>query len=274
MARSSDGASSEARSSSSTEAEPVGSITFALSRIGRRVAALFLLSVGLALLAGPLPTRRAPYGPERLERAAVSEIETGGRILGAALVLAGAVLLVPLYGARPRPGTISIARESSAGTWDAIVVVMGAILGFGAVDWALVRLFAVDPVTDSFYHAMGVYFLVVGIPVVSVFTTSTVAQRLRVDPSGVGCEGLWGSDFVPWESVREVRVDRYHGPRTAAGALATREVLRTLVLEGASGTIRILEPPYRSTKRRIVRTLLAHAPPGLHSTIEDGVEGW
>ena len=217
-----------------------------------------------------LPIAEDQYQVQSLEAPASRWVRQLGAVALALGFLAAAGLYLPA-----RRGWISIASWRIALLYDVIGIAVLTPFAWPALDLLIAHFCAVEPdVLDDFMRFMGVFMLAVGVPVLSLFTTAVSTQRLRIDAAGIAKCGMIGQTSFTWEQVDDLQPGELSAPIERGGIWAPKQVMRTLTIEGKEDSITIIEPPSRSTRRRLVDQLQQHAPERLQEQVQSLAGQW
>jgi len=69
-------------------------------------------------------------------------------------------------------------------------------------------------------------------------------------------------------------VSEIYSVKRAGGITAPRQLMKIMRLEGETSSITLMEPPLKSTKKRILDALLIHAPEKWKEIIEEQGKVW
>jgi hypothetical protein len=177
-----------------------------------------------------------------------------------------------LYRSSSRGG-ILVARPMILLLWDAITILILSVFAYGVLDALFVSLWNTRG-WDSEFRVMGIFMTLILVPVMAFFITATGAQEVLVEESGVILRGMTGSSKLEWKDFRNLRVTTLRSVRKVRNLLAPKEITRLLVLEGEETVLRIMEPPLKKTKRKILDALAARGPRELASKMEAVKKDW
>lgn len=198
-------------------------------------------------------------------------LDMGRRITGALFFLAGALLLTGLYRAKK---SIQVARPGVIALWDIIVIVFCGFFMHAVLEFGFVELLGTEPFWDDYFHLMGTFFVLVTIPILSLYISATAAQSLTITQEGITSSGLFKRKFLPWSDLQAVSAPDIYSARLIGQAVAPRQVTRVLRLVGEDEGITIMEPPLKSTKRLISGELIDKAPLKWKQLIREATDGW
>ncbi|MBN1865799.1 hypothetical protein JW916_00775 [Candidatus Sumerlaeota bacterium] len=194
--------------------------------------------------------------------------------VGTLALLAGLLALIPLYRTKAQEG-IAVAGPVGVAVWDTVSVIFAGLAMVMVVDYGLVRLFHVNTLArDPEILFMSFFFLAFAVPILALLTTATSAQRIFIDEKGVRSRSMTGESQVAWDSLLSVQVNRISSPFRKRGFQMAKAVAKTLVVESRDGKVTILEPPMRSTKKRIIAAMERHAPESWRKTIREQGDDW
>ena len=171
---------------------------------------------------------------------------------------------------------IQIGKRSGMITWDVIIVGVGTIFTWWFLDSLLAKYFHTVPVwgDDKQAFFMGLYWITLGNLIMALFTTATSLQVLKITRENITVKGLFGQKTLAWSDVENIQVAEFFSPRKVSGVFAPRKVGKTLTIQGTSSTLYIMEPPFSSTKKKVLSTLAEYAPKELQQTILELSKKW
>jgi len=214
-------------------------------------------------------------GQIRYDEAYVSQeiprLDTGRRIAGALFLLAGILLLTGLYQAKKG---ILVARPGVIALWDFIVMVFCVIFMHAVLEFGFVQLLSIEPFWDNYFHLMGTFFVLVSVPLLSLYISATAAQSLTISQEGIASSGLFKRKFLPWSDLQAVSAPNIYSAKPIGQVVAPRQLTQVLRLEGELEAITIMEPPLKSTKRLISEELVDKAPLKWKQQIREATENW
>lgn len=207
-------------------------------------------------------------------RTPVRHLETVRRVVGGGLVMLGLLALGGCY-ATPADGGIRIGRRSAILVWDTVIVVVGVPFALWFLDMVFARAFGTAPEwKEDITRGMGLFMVVLANPVLALVTTAVSLQTLQVTRESLILKGLFGASTVAWTAVDGITVSRSFAPRRTAGIWAPKAVMKVLEISGGGSTVRVLEPPYASTKRSILKALAENAPEQWQDRIASVSDEW
>ena len=125
---------------------------------------------------------------------------------------------------------------------------------------------------------MGIFWVVLVYPVLAFITTAVSLQTLRVTCDTIVLKGLFGTAAVAWPEVESIHVSQACSPRKVGGLHAPHRVMKILETSAGASTLRVLEPPYASTKKKIIAALMEHVPekikPGIVAMSKEWLSLW
>lgn len=204
----------------------------------------------------------------------VKNLRLISKATGGVFLLLGLLAVRGLY--KPPSGGIQIGKRSGMIMWDVITIGIGVVFIWGLLDSLLAKYFqtAVQFGDVQMATFMGVFWLVIAIPVIAVFTTATGLQSVLITRQGVSVSGLFGQKALNWSAVEDIHLAEFYSARRVSGIFAPRKLAKVLEVSGGSTTLRIMEPPYASTKKEILDTLSAHAPDELKDSMAELSGPW
>jgi len=201
----------------------------------------------------------------------VPGLAQGRKIGGALFLIIGLLLMEGLY--RKKQG-IMIAKMWGVLLWDIIVICISVFFLYGALDLLFMKLFETGMVTEEFIQFMGVFWVFFAIPAVSLFIAATAAQAVTINERGIYLDGLFSKIFVSWDDLKDIDVSEIHSVKRAGGIIAPKQLMKIMCLKGETSSITLMEPPLKSTKKRILDALLTHAPEKWKEIIEEKGKAW
>ncbi|NCA82015.1 MAG: hypothetical protein EOM72_04645 [Opitutae bacterium] len=204
----------------------------------------------------------------------VPHLRTGGRIAGGVFVLLSVLALAGCHAAPPAGG-IRIGRRSAIVIWDVIIIAVGVPFSLWFLDMLFAHVFQTAPEwKEDITWGMGFFMVVLSNPVLALITTAMAAQTLWITRDTLRLKGLFGSSSMAWTELEGIAVAHAFTPRKAGGVPASHRVMKLLEIHGGGSTLRILEPPYASTKKLILEKLAEHAPGEWQERIATAGKEW
>lgn len=201
----------------------------------------------------------------------VPGLALGRKIVGAASLIMGLLLMTGLY---LKKQGIMIAKTWSVLLWDIIVICVSIFFFYGAIDLLFMKFFETGMGTEEFIQFMGVFWIFIGIPAVALFIGASAAQAVTINEKGIYLNGLFSKRFVSWDDLKDIEVSEMYSARKVGGITAPRQLMKIMRLEGETSSITLMEPPLKSTKKRILDALLTHAPEKWKEIIEEQGKVW
>lgn len=204
----------------------------------------------------------------------VPHLRTGVRIAGGVFVLLSLLALAGCHAAPPAGG-IRVGRRSAIILWDVIIIAVGVPFSLWFLDMLFAHVFQTAPEwKEDIPWGMGVFMVVLANPVLALVTTALSLQALWITRESIVQKGLFGSSAVTWTKLDGIAVAHAFTPRKAGGAPASHRGMKMLEFHGDGSTLRILEPPYASTKKLILKTLAEQAPDEWKERIATAGKEW
>jgi len=204
----------------------------------------------------------------------VPHLRAGCKAAGALFLLLGLGALCGGY-TRPPDSGIRVGARSAVIIWDVAIILVGLVFAWWFVEFVLAKGFQTATEWDEdFVVGMGVFWVVLANPLLALITTSMSAQTLWITGESVVQKGLFGSSSVRWADLEGIVVARAFTPRKTGGVPAPHRVMKILEIHGGGSTLRVLEPPYASTKKLILETLAGHAPNEWKERVAAVAEEW
>jgi hypothetical protein len=190
----------------------------------------------------------------------VKNLKTGCKVTGLFFLILGLAALCGSY-ALPSGGGIRVGKRSAVLIWDVCIMVVGAVFTWWFIEFVLSKGFQTATEWDEdFTVGMGGFWVVLVYPVLALITTAMSAQTVLITRESIAVKGLFGTSTLKWSGVESIGVSQTFSPRTVGAVPAPHRVMKVLSIEGEGGTLRIMEPPYASTKKAILAALLENAP--------------
>jgi hypothetical protein len=203
----------------------------------------------------------------------VEHLKTGCKGAGGLFLLLGAWLLYGLY-APPTHG-IRVGNRGTIILWDLIIIGIGSLFMWMTIDFLLHRTLGTEWWGgDEMMAGMGVFWVLLVTPLMAFITTATAIQTLWITQEGIALKGLTGLRALPWSEVTDIQLSGIRGPQSATGGHLTKTVTRHLVITGKSDSLRILEPPFASTKKEILSAMETFAPAEMKEGLSALTKEW
>lgn len=204
----------------------------------------------------------------------VKHLRAGCKVAGALFLLLGFGVLCGSY-ARPPDSGIRVGRRSAIIIWDVAIILVGLVFAWWFVEFVLAKGFqTATEWGEDFVVGMGVFWVVLANPMLALITTAMSSQTLWITRDAMVQKGLFGSSSVRWAELEGIAVAHAFTPRKAGGVPAPHRVMKILQIHGGGCTLRVLEPPYASTKKLILETLAEHAPDEWKERIATVAKEW
>ncbi len=201
----------------------------------------------------------------------VPGLALGRKLAGAASLIMGLLLMTGLY---LKKQGIMIAKTWSVLLWDIIVICFSVFFFYGAIDLLFMKLFETRMGTEEFIQFMGVFWVFLGIPALALFISASAAQAVTISEKGIYLNGLFSKIFVSWDDLKDIEVSEMYTAKKAGGITAPKQLMKIMRLKGETSSITLMEPPLKSTKKRILDALLTHAPEKWKAIIEEQGKVW
>jgi len=204
----------------------------------------------------------------------VKNLRIGCKVMGALFLILGFAALCGSY-VSPSGDGIRVGKRSAIIVWDVAIILVGLVFAWWFVEFVLAKCFkTATEWGEDFTVGMGVFWVVLANPVLALITTAMSYQTLRITRDTIAQKGLFGSSSVAWAKLEGIAVAHAFTPRKAGGVPAPHRVMKMLEIHGGGSTLRILEPPYASTKRLILETLAKNAPEPWQERIASVSKEW
>ena len=204
-------------------------------------------------------------------KAPIPGLALGRKIAGAASLIMGLLLMMSLY---LKKQGIMIAKTWSVLLWDIIVICFSVFFLYGAIDLLFMKLFKTGMGTEEFIQFMGVFWVFLGIPALALFISASAAQAVTINEKGIYLNGLFSKKCISWDDLKDIEVSEIHSVKKAGGIIAPRQLMKIMRLEGETSSITLMEPPLKSTKKRILDALFTHAPEKWKAIIKEQGKVW
>lgn len=203
----------------------------------------------------------------------VNHLKTARQVSGGLCLLLSLWLLAGIYS--PPANGIRIGKRSAIVLWDVIILGITALFMWLVVDFVLHQTLGTEWWGgDAQVAGMGLFWVGLITPVLALITTATALQTLWITPDGIALKGLTGMHAIPWTEVQDIALSTIRGPQSTTGGLPTKTVARHLIITGESDSLRILEPPYASTKKKILQAINTFAPAELREGMSALTKEW
>ncbi|MBW2622965.1 MAG: hypothetical protein JRD68_08665, partial [Deltaproteobacteria bacterium] len=100
------------------------------------------------------------------------------------------------------------------------------------------------------------------------------AQAVTINEKGIYLDGLFSKVFVSWDDLKDIEVSEIHSVKKVGGITAPKQLMKIMRFDGETSSITLMEPPLKSTKKRILDALLTHAPEKWKEIIEEQGKVW
>lgn len=171
---------------------------------------------------------------------------------------------------------IQIGKRSGMILWDFIVISFSVFFTWALLDSLLATYFQTSSVLGDVQMGlfMGIFWATFGNLVMALFVTATDIQTLMITEGGISVSGLFGKKALEWSGIEDIRLAEIYSARQVGSFFAPRKLAKILEISGGSSTLRIMEPPFASTKKEILNTLTAKAPEKLQGSIMGLSQQW
>lgn len=204
----------------------------------------------------------------------VKNLRTGCHVTGVLFLILGLAALCGSYASPPGAG-IRVGRRSAIIIWDVCIMGVGTVFTWWFVEFVLAKVFqTATEWGEDLTVGMGLFWVVLAKPVLALITTEMSFQTLSITRDTLLLKGLFGSSTVTWAELEGIAVTHAFSPRKVGGVLASHRVMKMLTIHGGGSTLRILEPPYASTKKLILETLAKNAPEAWQERIATAGKEW
>jgi hypothetical protein len=203
----------------------------------------------------------------------IKHLKTGCKAAAGLFLVLG---LWALYGTYLSPsGGIRVGRRSAIIIWDVIIVVVGGVFTWWFLEFVLAKIFqTATEWGEPFAVGMGVFWVAFVYPVLALITTALALQTILITRETVTLKGLFGADTVKWSEVEGMRVSQAFSPRKVGSVPAPHRVMKILIISAGKSTLRVMEPPYASTKKKIIAALMENAPEKVKPSITSVSKEW
>ncbi len=190
----------------------------------------------------------------------VKNLRIGCKVTGLLFLILGLAALCGSY-APPSGDGIRVGKRSAIIIWDVIIIGVGIPFALWFLDMVFAHVFHTVPEwKEDITWGMGLFMVVLANPVLALITTAMSCQTLWITRDTIVQKGLFGSSLVAWAKLEGIAVAHAFTPRKLGGVPAPHRAMKSLEIHGGGSTLRILEPPYASTKKVILETLAEQAP--------------
>ncbi len=203
----------------------------------------------------------------------VKNLKTWCKVVGIIFLVLGISLLYKSYA--PPTGGIRVGRRSAIIIWDVIIILISIPFAWWFIDLILVQVFQTVPEWKEYITwGMGVFWVVIAYPLLALITTATSIQTLWITSNTIVLKGLFNMTKVLWPDVESICVSQAYSPRKIGSVPAPHRVMKILEIRTGASTLRVLEPPYTSTKKEIIDMLMKHAPEKIKASITIVSKEW
>ncbi|MFH0879997.1 MAG: hypothetical protein V2A34_09810 [Lentisphaerota bacterium] len=190
----------------------------------------------------------------------VKNLRIGCKVTGVLFLILGLAVLCGSY-APSSDGGIRVGKRSAILIWDVIIIIVGIPFALWFLDMVFAQVFHTVPEwKENITWGMGLFMVVLANPVLALITTAMSYQTLWITRDTIALRGLFASSTVMWAEVEGMAVSQAFSPRQTGGVWAPKRVMKILEINGGGSTLRVMEPPYASTKKLILETLAEQAP--------------
>ncbi len=208
-----------------------------------------------------------------LTRNEVPHLQDLRRIAGVIFLLGGMLALFRSYPA----GTdgICIGRRSAVIIWDAVIIGIGVFFALWFLDMVFAQVFNTSPEwKEDITWGMGAFMVLLANPGLALITTFMSVQTLWITRDKITMKGLFGTSSIAWADLEGFRVSEAYSPRKVGGFFAPHRLMKILEVDGGGSTMRIMEPPYASTRKEITAAFIENAPEAWMKRIETVSKEW
>ncbi len=195
------------------------------------------------------------------------------KIVGILFLLMGFIVTRKLYF---RKRGIMVNPQKIAILYDIITLLFAVPSAWLFVSFVLEKLFFIPPVyagNEIFF--MGVFFLFIGVPLVSLFTSQLTSQSIGINSKGVIVDSLRVVEFVPWEELQSIEFSDEYVLVGRGGIPIPRKLQKSLKLTDISGnSIIINEPQLKSIKNKIIQHFEIHMTGNLKNEFMKLLSEW
>lgn len=168
----------------------------------------------------------------------VPGLALGRKIAGAVSLIIGLLLITGLY---LKKQGIMIARTRSILLWDIIVISVSVLFLYGAIDLSFMKLFGTVMCSEEFMQFMGVFWVFLGIPALSLFIAASAAQAVTINEKGIYLDGLFSKRFISWDDLKDIDVSELYSVKRAGGIIAPKQLMKIMQLDGETSSITLME---------------------------------
>jgi hypothetical protein len=202
------------------------------------------------------------------------------RVAGGVALIVAVLIAHRLYRTRRGPW-LNVSNLKGAAIADSITLVFGAVLCAGVPAALISRVLDVsNPLAElgsvEATVFAGVFGLLIGAPIMSLFASSFAPSWVKVDSDGITQQGMILRSHVSWDDIDAINVeervvrgrDRWGNP-TESGSIR----LKVLELVSEDDAISLLPPP-RRVRKEFVERLREHVPEWQRERLEEHLAVW
>ena len=239
-----------------------------MSLFFRRLTALWIISLGVGIII------RWSLGPP-FNGAASIWTPTNTLIIftGIVLLASGLYLLFPLYRV---PKGLMVNPPWMATFYDFISMLFGGAAAIMVVDLILLNIFGVPSnLYEEQLTFMSVFFLVIGIPILSAYTSRLGYQSIVVSAASVHITGPSGTTNILWTDVEKMELSDEYVIVGRMGTLIPRQLQKRLKITTKMGeSYFINEPQLKGKKKEVINKIKVNLPKTLDDTYSQMLDDW
>jgi hypothetical protein len=108
----------------------------------------------------------------------------------------------------------------------------------------------------------------------ALFSANQFSQSVEVAEDGLILHYPGGATVLTWEDIQGFDLKDSHTVVGRGGTMIPRKVQTKLTIKTADGISSLVEPGFKATKRKLIRTIMDKAPERLQSDLEKVSEVW
>jgi hypothetical protein len=158
---------------------------------------------------------------------------------------------------------------------DFINLIIGILASFLVQNVILLK-FQMPVIEDEdFSLFMGVYYFVLGIPIMAFFTNTMLGQIIRISSESIESDGFLNHQKLNWNEIQDIKLKDQYLPQGRVGIIIPRKLQKKMILKSEYGDELIInEPQTKKAKSKLYAHLVLHIPDRLKSMFEDQYAVW
>lgn len=206
-------------------------------------------------------------------RGEVKGIQSTLKIIGIIFFMIGVFLIKKLYF---RKQGIMINPPRVAILFDVITLLFAVPSAFMIVNTILKMTMFIAPIIDEMFIVyMGNFFFIIGIPIVTLYTSRFTSQSVHINEKGIFVDSLISKKSFAWDALDTISFSDEYIIVARVGLTTPRQLQKSLKLEGKNEEYIIInEPQLKSVKMKIILKFEQFAPEYLKDKIMQQLNKW